>query len=79
MAGGLGLVDTPDSRKQHLGTVPLTGGIAIFFSLLFGALALNIAPYTGNMLIIAALVFIVGVYDDRFHINATLRLFILHT
>ena len=76
MAGSLGLVDTPDSRKQHLGTVPLTGGIATFFSLLFCDFALNIVPYTDNMLIIAALVFIVGVYDDRFHINATLRLFI---
>ena len=76
MADSLGLADTPDWRKQHSGTVPLTGGIAIFFPLLFGALALNIAPYTENMLIIATLVFLVGVYDDSSHINATLRLFI---
>jgi len=72
----LGLVAIPDSRRQHLGVVPVTGGIAIFFTLLFGTFALGIAPYTNNMLIIASLVFIIGVYDDHSHINATARLLI---
>jgi UDP-N-acetylmuramyl pentapeptide phosphotransferase/UDP-N-acetylglucosamine-1-phosphate transferase len=32
----LGLLDSPGARKQHQGDVPLTGGIALFFTLLFG-------------------------------------------
>ena len=53
----VGLVDKPDARKQHLGEVPLTGGIAVFATLLFGTFALGIAPYTYPMLVIACGVF----------------------
>ena len=72
----LGLVDHPDGRKQHNGAVPLTGGIAIFLTLLAGTFGLGIAPYTYPMLAIACVVFAVGVFDDIRHINATARLFI---
>ena len=75
-AAKLGLVAVPDSRRQHRGEVPLTGGIAIFLTILFGTFTLGITPYTNNMLVIATLVFIVGVYDDRNHISATIRLLI---
>ena len=30
----LRLVDIPDARKQHCGSVPVTGGIAIFLTML---------------------------------------------
>ena len=76
VAGRLALVDIPDSRKQHQGAIPLTGGIAIFLTVLIGTFALDIAPYTYNMLAIAFLVFAVGVYDDRLHIRAAVRLLI---
>lgn len=69
-----GLVDGPSARKQHRGNVPLTGGIAIFLTLLFGTFAFNIEPYTYPMLLIACAVFLVGVFDDFGHINASLRL-----
>ena len=72
----VGLVDQPDARKQHLGCVPLTGGISIFFTLLFGTVALGVVPYTPEMLIIACLVFAVGVFDDARDINPTVRLII---
>jgi UDP-GlcNAc:undecaprenyl-phosphate GlcNAc-1-phosphate transferase len=68
------LVDHPDTRKHHNGAVPLTGGIAVFVTLLFGTFVLSIAPYTYPMLAIACLVFVVGVFDDIRHINATARL-----
>ncbi|MCB1687589.1 MAG: hypothetical protein KDI33_03855 [Halioglobus sp.] len=69
-----GLVDGPSARKQHQGEVPLTGGIAIFSTLLFGTFVLGIAPYTYSMLLIACAVFLVGVFDDIRHIRASARL-----
>lgn len=70
----LGLLDNPSSRKLHQGRVPLTGGIAIFLTILFGVWALDIQPLTYPMLAIACLVFAVGVFDDIRHINPWLRL-----
>ena len=72
----LGLVDQPDARKQHQGAVPLTGGVAIFLTLLVGTFGLGIAPYSYPMLAIACMVFTVAVFDDIRHINATVRLLI---
>jgi UDP-GlcNAc:undecaprenyl-phosphate GlcNAc-1-phosphate transferase len=72
----LNFLDVPDSRKHHSGAIPLTGGIAIFLTMLFGAYTLDIAPYTHEMLFIATVVFIIGVYDDRNHFSATWRLII---
>jgi UDP-GlcNAc:undecaprenyl-phosphate GlcNAc-1-phosphate transferase len=76
MGSLLGLADRPDARKQHNNIVPLTGGIAIFLTLLFGIFALDIAPYSYPMTGIATLVFAVGVFDDSRHINPWLRLVI---
>ena len=72
----VGLVDEADGRKQHRGTVPLTGGIAIFTTIVYGTFILSIEPYSYQMLAIACLVFAVGVFDDLRHINATARLVI---
>jgi len=70
----VGLVDYPDARKQHIGAVPLTGGIFIFLTILFGSLVLAIPAYSNGMLAIAVGVFLVGVFDDINHINPWLRL-----
>ncbi len=72
----LQLVDHPDARKHHNGAIPLTGGIAIFLTIVADTFGLGIAPYTYPMLTIAATVFAVGVFDDFRHINATARLLI---
>ena len=71
-----GLADMPDARKRHNGAVPLTGGIAVFLTILAGTTLLGIAPYSYSMLAIACLVFAVGVFDDIRHINPWLRLLI---
>ncbi len=76
IARSFGLVDIPDSRKQHSGAIPLTGGVAIFLTILLGSIACDVPPYSNNMMIIAIVVFMVGVYDDNSHINATARLLI---
>jgi UDP-GlcNAc:undecaprenyl-phosphate GlcNAc-1-phosphate transferase len=72
----LGLVDHPDARKNHQGSIPLTGGIAVFVTLLVGTFALGITPYTYPMLAIACGVFALGVFDDFRHIRAGARLLI---
>lgn len=71
-----GLLDKPDARKRHLGAVPLTGGIGIFLSLLFGTFVLGIPPYTYPMLAIAFALFAVSVFDDFRHISARTRLLV---
>jgi UDP-GlcNAc:undecaprenyl-phosphate GlcNAc-1-phosphate transferase len=72
----LGLADAPDARKQHNGTVPLTGGIAIFLTILSCSLLLDMPAYDrfGAMAFVAIAVFVVGVWDDIRHINPWLRL-----
>ena len=70
----LGLLDRPDARKQHQGDVPLTGGIALFLTFVFGTFVFDIAPYTYPMLFVACAVFVIGVFDDVRHIRAGPRL-----
>lgn len=72
----VGLVDKPNARKLHVGAVPLTGGIGIFLTLLFGTFALDIAPYTYTMLAIAFALFAVSVFDDFRQISARTRLLV---
>jgi UDP-GlcNAc:undecaprenyl-phosphate GlcNAc-1-phosphate transferase len=72
----LRLVDSPGARKQHVGDVPLTGGIGIFVTLLFGTFVLGIQPYTYPMMAIACGVFLVGVFDDFRNVRAATRLLI---
>jgi len=76
LAARIGLVDKPDTRKQHQGAVPLAGGIAFFVTLMFGTFVLGIVPYTFPMLLIATAVFVVGLFDDFRHISASARLLI---
>ncbi|MEM9255705.1 MAG: MraY family glycosyltransferase [Pseudomonadota bacterium] len=70
----VGLIDTPAGRKQHQGSVALTGGIAIFLTILAGTYLFKIQPYTYPMLWVAAAIFLVGIFDDLKHIRASVRL-----
>ncbi len=71
------LVDRPSGRKNHAGEIPLTGGLAIYATLLFGTMALSIPPYTTVCLALAGGLVLLSVYDDYQHLNATVRL-VLH-
>ena len=42
LAVRIGLVDVPDTRKQHDGRIPLIGGIAMFCGFLFAVLTVNV-------------------------------------
>ncbi|MFV8819154.1 MraY family glycosyltransferase [Haliea sp. E17] len=69
-----GLVDHPDHRKRHLGSVPLTGGIAIVLSILVGNFLLGFNQFNVGVLTIIAPLFALAVYDDMGHVHAGLRL-----
>jgi UDP-GlcNAc:undecaprenyl-phosphate/decaprenyl-phosphate GlcNAc-1-phosphate transferase len=75
LAPVVGLVDRPGGRKQHLGNVPLTGGLAMTAGLLVGALFMP--PMRDGYGYFAAgvcLLAIVGVLDDRFDLPKYMRL-----
>lgn len=72
----LGLIDTPDNRKQHQGHIPLIGGIAMFMGLLAGLLTLpsSLQPYRGFIAGCGVLVF-VGLFDDFHELSPKSRFF----
>jgi UDP-GlcNAc:undecaprenyl-phosphate/decaprenyl-phosphate GlcNAc-1-phosphate transferase len=74
-AVSIGLVDRPNYRKLHKGSVPLIGGIAMYIGVVVGILLssydLNQYKYfiLGSFIII-----IIGILDDHRNISVTLRL-----
>lgn len=73
----LGLTDKPCERKQHEGTIPLVGGLAIHTTVV--VVALLLIPVTIELLYIllaASLVVFTGALDDRYDISFKIRLVI---
>ena len=69
-----GLVDVPVGRKQHMGSIPLVGGMAMFLGFLLSVLTLSEIPVDYNSFLFAAVVLIVvGVVDDRDEVGVRLR------
>lgn len=71
----LGLVDIPGGRKLHSGSVPLIGGIAIFFGIGFGLLTLDtsLMPYRSLVAAMGLLLFL-GILDDAHELSAKVKL-----
>ena len=66
----LNLVDLPNKRKIHKKPTANTGGFAIIISLLFALQALDVFDkILGLILSIGFLISIVGLIDDKFHLN----------
>jgi len=73
----LGIVDTPNQRKIHEGRKPLMGGLAIFVAFTLALLLFSPPPHLvelGAVLSGAALLAVVGLLDDRYHLSIRLRL-----
>ena len=75
------LMDIPDKvRKIHTTKVPLTGGFFLFFNILTIFLLKNFYNLTNvsildfNILCFIFVIFIFGIFDDKFGINANLKL-----
>ena len=70
------LVDQPNSRKLHDGSVPLIGGIAMFLGVIVSVLTSTIDLNQFNYFLISSLIIvIVGVMDDHRDISVSIRIF----
>lgn len=72
-----GLVDQPNHRKLHEGSIPLVGGICVFVGISISALML--LPLSKEMfiyIILSGLMVVVGVIDDYKDISVKPRLFV---
>lgn len=71
------LVDVPTPRKRHVGTVPLSGGVAIFLTVLVAYAIVGISPLSHGFMLVAGAVLVTGIVDDIRPIPPATRL-ILH-
>jgi len=60
----LGLVDHPDQRKDHVGDIPLIGGIAIWFAFTICLLFVGITFKLAMLIVSGGLLTLVGAVDD---------------
>ena len=75
VAENIGLVDKPNARKLHLGSIPLIGGIAIYISVLFvTTLLIPNSPTLTLYLISSSFMVFIGALDDFYDLNAKVRL-----
>jgi len=73
-ATNTGLIDTPNSRKPHDGSVPLIGGIAMYMGVIVGILLTSNNLNELNYFILASgIILIIGVLDDFRNISVLLR------
>ena len=72
----INLVDSPDNRKSHTGSIPLIGGIAMFLGVVISILVSSNDLNQFNYFLLASLIIVmVGVLDDYRNISAVMRLF----
>ena len=77
LAPRFGLMDVNDYRKQHVGEIPLIGGIAMYLGVVLGSFLL--LPYTWlslSWLFTSAGVVVLGAWDDATDISVRTRLII---
>jgi len=69
------LIDFPTERKNHIGNVPLIGGICIFLGLLIPYLIFNeFNKFSIALLITSLLILIHGVFDDFKNLQAQTKI-----
>jgi len=74
LAVRLCITDKPGGRKQHIGEIPLVGGIAMFIGILVATMSAVQPMGRWTLLVPAALLVIVGVIDDRYNVGVSARL-----
>lgn len=77
LARRLGLVDRPDARKRHRGSVPLIGGLCFFLGTVAGLLYLGyIDRFVASLLVPCVLIVMTGAVDDLHNLTVRSRLVI---
>lgn len=75
VARHIGLVDTPNARKLHTGSIPLVGGISVCITLgHFILFKPEIIPNSGLFLSCIAFLTLLGALDDRFDLSFKVRM-----
>ncbi len=74
LAPRLGLLDSPDERKRHDAPVPLVGGIAVYFAVAVSIVVFVPHSITAIFAVIAGIVLVLGVIDDRLDVPARYRI-----
>ena len=67
------LTDKPGGRKQHIGEIPLVGGIAMLISIIVGLAVIEHVRFW-HFLLPAAILVLMGVVDDRRGVRVSVRL-----
>ncbi|MCM2679503.1 UDP-N-acetylglucosamine--undecaprenyl-phosphate N-acetylglucosaminephosphotransferase [Echinimonas agarilytica] len=71
----VGLVDVPNQRKRHQGTVPLIGGLALYASVAICSVMLPAEVQRIKLwLVCSGILVVIGALDDKFDVPATARL-----
>lgn len=76
------LIDVPNERKIHHGQISRLGGVAIWFSVMLTFLFLVLLSYypkgqgLSAIIVGGSLMFLMGLVDDVFNLNAKFKLFI---
>ena len=69
------LVDHPSERKNHIGNIPLIGGICVFLGLLTSYFFfIEFDKFSSALLITASLILIHGVWDDFTNLKAKTKI-----
>ncbi|MEK6712328.1 MAG: MraY family glycosyltransferase [Nitrospinota bacterium] len=71
----LKVLDVPDDRKIHGSPTPLLGGLAVFLGVAFSVFVNNLySPETTGVAAAAAILLIVGVWDDARRVRASVKM-----
>jgi len=76
IAPKIGLVDRPTERKQHVGEIPVVGGVSIFLSITLFCIALSQTEYNVQLILISFIIVTTGLIDDIKELSSITRLFI---
>ena len=76
IAPQLGLLDRPDDRKQHAGTVPLVGGPALFLAIFASVLMLEFEYNVFVFLSLGVVLLLLGILDDLYILRASYRVLV---
>jgi UDP-GlcNAc:undecaprenyl-phosphate GlcNAc-1-phosphate transferase len=76
LARRLGFLDQPAERKVHVAPVPLMGGVAIYAAVILSVVLLG-HHFLGELMVIllaATVMALTGLWDDRSHLHAVVKL-----
>ena len=69
----IGYTDKPDGRKQHIGDIPIVGGVAIYTAFFISIVVLLPNAENFVILLFSLMMVILGMLDDYFDINPNIR------